>query len=239
MSFIETPLKDALDFIKDRHGIPIVLKTRKLQDVGINPDTPVSKELKGIRLRSALNLILDDFDLTYIVKDDVLQITTPDDAQSTLEVRVYDCRDLLDWPVVGLPPQAGGGLGAEGAAAAPGGGFAAPTAGGLGGPAPGMPGMPGGFGGMGMAAMADHDQRAMRLMTIITTNVEPQSWHAMGQVPAAEGSPSVAGAVSEYNGLIVVTQTAQTHKKIEHVLDMLREAAGIEQPQDAKAKVVR
>jgi hypothetical protein len=28
--------------------------------------------------------------------------------------------------------------------------------------------------------------------------------------------------------LIVVTQTAQTHRKIEHVLEMLRRAAGLE-----------
>ena len=87
--------------------------------------------------------------------------------------------------------------------------------------------------------MAEHDQRAMRLMTIITTNVEPQSWHPVGQVPAADDGPSVGGAVSEYNGLIVITQTAQTHKKVEHVLDMLREAAGMEPSPDAKAKVVR
>ena len=78
--------------------------------------------------------------------------------------------------------------------------------------------MPGGFGGMGV--MSDHDQRAARLMTIITTNVEPQSWQV------SDPSANSAGAVSEYNGLIVVTQTAQTHKKIEHVLDMLRHEHG-------------
>ena len=70
-------------------------------------------------------------------------------------------------------------------------------------------------------------------MTILTTNVDPTTWQGNvvnGVMNAASGS------VSEYNGLIVVTQTAQTHTKIEHVLDMLREAAGL----DPKArKVVR
>ena len=42
------------------------------------------------------------------------------------------------------------------------------------------------------------------------------------------------GTISEYNGLIVVTQTAQTHNKIERVLDMLREAAGLESPKTGK-----
>jgi hypothetical protein len=36
------------------------------------------------------------------------------------------------------------------------------------------------------------------------------------------------GSISEYHGLIVVTQTAKTHKKVERVLDMLREASGFE-----------
>jgi hypothetical protein len=62
-------------------------------------------------------------------------------------------------------------------------------------------------------------------MQIIATNIEPNMWDDVGGV----------GSVSEYNGLLVVTQTMQVHKQVEHVLDMLREAAGLEGP----GKVVR
>src|SRR5262249_40444560 len=128
MSFIEQPFKDVVQYLANRHGIPIVLKLRKLQDVDINPDTPITKDLKGIRLRSALNLILDELDLMYSVKDAVLQTTAPAVPQSTLEIRVYACRALLDWPLIGVPPAGGGAAGAEAAPAAGGAppGFAGP-----------------------------------------------------------------------------------------------------------------
>ena len=59
-------------------------------------------------------------------------------------------------------------------------------------------------------------------MNIITTNVDQPSWsNASDKFPGN-------GSLSEFNGLIVITQTAQTHRKIEHVLNMLRKAAGLE-----------
>ncbi len=58
LEFIETPLQDVIDYLKDYHGIEIQLDTKALNDVGIDPTTPVTKNLKGISLRSALRLML-------------------------------------------------------------------------------------------------------------------------------------------------------------------------------------
>ena len=69
--------------------------------------------------------------------------------------------------------------------------------------------------------LTEHEMRAQRLIDLITNNVDPDSWTDVGG----------PGSISEYHGLIVVTQTAQTHKKVEHVLNMLRQAAGLESPQ--------
>ena len=52
--------------------------------MGIGTDTPVTKNLKGITLRSALRLMLRELSLTYIIKDEVLLITTPEEAESQL-----------------------------------------------------------------------------------------------------------------------------------------------------------
>jgi negative regulator of sigma E activity len=205
LEFVEMPLKDVVAFLQDSHQIPIVLKVKKLDEAGISVDTPMTKQVRGIKLKSALNLILEDLELTYVVRDEVLQITTPQDAQATLEIRIYDCRDIL-----AMPPAADK---LEPAGGAP------------------MPGS--GFGGGG-GFVSERDHRAQQLITIITTNVDPPTWQ--GNVVNGVMN-SASGSVSEFNGLIVVTQTAQTHKKIEHVLDMLREAAGIE-PTKAR-KVVR
>jgi hypothetical protein len=56
---------------------------RKLEEASISPDTPVTKSLRGITLRSALKLLLNDLDLAYVVQNGVLTITTKEEAEST------------------------------------------------------------------------------------------------------------------------------------------------------------
>jgi hypothetical protein len=36
------------------------------------------------------------------------------------------------------------------------------------------------------------------------------------------------GSIKEFGGLIVVSHSSHTHRKLERVLDMLREAAGLD-----------
>jgi hypothetical protein len=377
--FVETPLKDAIEFLASKSDLQIILKAKRLEEAGINVDQPVSVRLKNVRLSTLLDVMLEDLGLVYTEKDDLVVITTPDDAQATMEVRVYDCRDLLTMPTVGLPmagpmlpgeapppsgpaprsaPQPGGpsrdggalphrdpfapvgdssdpgvrgyvglnvdetaphGLGVlvlgvsqhgpaesaglrkgdvitavndkpcknldqlheilgaatPGAALdftiAPGGGgaelnmtvkvgairsgiksddpFAAPgqprtdvlpqmaggLGGGLGGVSPGGPhgammgGMGGGLGGPSQPPrpMTAEELKAEQLIRIITTAVNPESWTEMGG----------PGTIGEYNGLVVVSQSARTHSKIEKVLDMLREAANL--PKSGGPRVVR
>ncbi len=74
MEFIETPLQDVIDFLKDFHQIEIQIDQKSLDDVGIGTDTPITRNLKGITLRSALRLLLRDLDLTYLIRDEVLLI---------------------------------------------------------------------------------------------------------------------------------------------------------------------
>ena len=139
---IEMPLGDVMDFLKDRHDIEIQLDTKSLDDVGISSDEPITKELKGISLRSALRLILRDLELTYMIQDEVLLITTPESAETHLSTRVYPVADLV-LPIInqsmgGLGGGGGGGLGGGG-----GGGFGGGGGGG------GFGGGGGGFGGGG------------------------------------------------------------------------------------------
>lgn len=100
---------------------------------------------------------------------------------------------------------------------------------GMGGMGGGMEGMGGGMmmGGMpGMssrpAPTTDHERRAARLMDLITTAVDPHSWQNTGGF----------GTISEYEGMIVVSHNPRTHKKIENVLSMLRQSAGLPQMDD-------
>jgi hypothetical protein len=117
MEFIETPLADVIGYLSALHGIEIQLDTRALDGVGIGSDTPITRELKGVSLRSALRLMLKDLDLTYVVKDEVLQITTPEEAEANLVTKVYPVGDLV-LPIsnqAGANPfMLGGGLGGMG-----------------------------------------------------------------------------------------------------------------------------
>lgn len=139
---LDQPLKEVIDNIAFFHDIPIVINSKALEDAGVAIDTPVTKNLKGVTLRSALRLLLRDLELTYIIKDEVLQITTPDEAESQLLTKVYPVGDLV------IPVISGGGSFGMGGGIG-GGGFGGGGIGGMGGMGGGMGGMGGGMGGMG------------------------------------------------------------------------------------------
>lgn len=96
LEFIETPLSDVVDYLSELHDIGMVLDAKSLDVVGISSDTPITRNLKGISLRSALRLMLKDLELTYIVADEVLQITTPETAGALSELRVYNVGPMLE-----------------------------------------------------------------------------------------------------------------------------------------------
>ena len=114
MEFIETPLRNVADQLKLQHGIEIQLDTKALAEINVTPDTPITKSIKGISLRSALRLMLAEHDMNYIIEDEVLLITTADKAKTTVVTKVYPVADLV-LPISinsGLNPfQMGGGLG--------------------------------------------------------------------------------------------------------------------------------
>ncbi len=152
VDFVEQPLKDAMMYLGDLHKIPIVLSQKKLEEASVSMDTPVTKTLRGVTLRSALRLILKDLELTYVIRDEVLQITTPEDAESQLITKVYPVGDLVI-PPINMGGGMGGGMMGGGMMGGMGGGMMGGMGGmGMGGGMGGM-GMGGGMGGMGMGGM--------------------------------------------------------------------------------------
>ncbi len=94
LDFLDAPLRDVVDFLKDYHQIEIQIDRPSLDDVGLTPDEQITKSLRGLRLRSALQLVLRDLDLTYVIRDEVLLITTPEVADALVETRVYNLHRL-------------------------------------------------------------------------------------------------------------------------------------------------
>lgn len=76
LDFAEQPLSDVIDYLRQRHDIEIQLDNKALADAGVGSDTPVTRAIKGITPRSALKLILGELDLTYVVDNGIMSITT-------------------------------------------------------------------------------------------------------------------------------------------------------------------
>ena len=160
LDFNETPLRAAISQLSDEFDLPIVPDVRALDEAGLDLDaTTVTKRLSGIRLRSALRLLLEEADLTYLVKDEVLVITTREKAAESLVRKVYPVADLVIPLSAGAainPFQQGGGIGGANAMGGP--GAAGAGMGGMGMGGAGMGGM-GGFCWVAREVYGAHDPR--------------------------------------------------------------------------------
>lgn len=239
VEFVETPLRDALAFLAESSDVQFYVKQRQLGSDNITQDDPISISLKNVPLSTVLDLMLEQLGLSYCARDEVLIITSPYDADTTMEVRVYDCRDLLKaaspqtasksaGPGVhpgtanlvarkdsGMPPS----VATTSKAVAP--RVAKPIVpqrvlpqfGG------GMGGMPGMAGGLGMGnPHTQSDTPEGRLIELLETTVDLNSWQQFG----GDGDSAM------YNGLLVVRQSRRVHAKVEQVLNLLQEASGLE-----------
>jgi hypothetical protein len=239
VDFVDTPLSDVLGFLAETSDVQMFVNRRAFADEGLELDAQITISLREVRLDLLLDLVLDQATsggATYVERDGILIISTVAMLDGATEVRVYNCRDLL---ALEMPKTAGSAAGGEGAGFGEMGMGAPPGM--MGGAVPGMGmedgmgGMPGdytGGGGMGMPIggmpagrpMTVEERRADTLSRLIMTAVKPDSWQDQGGY----------GTISSYNGLFVINHNAKTHKQIENVLRMLREAAGIEQQKTTK-----
>jgi hypothetical protein len=95
IEFFETPLQDVIDFLSHEHKIEIQIDVRALDDVGMGTDQPISKHLERVLLRDALELMLEELDLSWVIRNNVLLITTKEEAGTLLETKIYDVGDLV------------------------------------------------------------------------------------------------------------------------------------------------
>ena len=76
VNFNGTPLSSVMKFFKENHQVPIVIYEKALEGVNITPDEPITLDLPAVSFRSALNLILEPLELTYVIENEVLLITS-------------------------------------------------------------------------------------------------------------------------------------------------------------------
>jgi uncharacterized membrane protein YgcG len=142
LDYDEESWSDVEQELEAKYKINIVL-TQSARDDSLDVDEPITANLRGIRLKNALRLMLKEKNATFIVRDEVLQIVSIDDAESDAKYLVTNVYNVGDLVAPRFNPNGGGlagGLGGGGG----GGGLGGGGGGGFGGGAGG-----GGLGGGG------------------------------------------------------------------------------------------
>jgi hypothetical protein len=98
LDFQQTPLKEVAAALATKHNVSIVLDRLAMEEEGIVEDVPITQHVAAISLRSALRLLLHEYDMTYTIRNETLQLTTNLAAEEHLVTRVYKVRDLAIEP---------------------------------------------------------------------------------------------------------------------------------------------
>lgn len=93
--FGDVPLEDLILHLAEEHGLQVEFDRSAIEEAGATSDTPVSVEVRGVSLRNGLELILDQHGLTWIVRDEVLTITSKEAADQILRTKVYPVADIV------------------------------------------------------------------------------------------------------------------------------------------------
>jgi type II secretory pathway component GspD/PulD (secretin) len=234
LSCTNQPLREVIGFIQGDQGINIFIDEPALADKGIQLDAPVTIKLDNISLKSALKLVLGLVHLTYVVADDVLKITTEDQARGKLKQAVFPVGDLVmsveNFGEVGKQPDQASQLGMVNVNQALGQTMPATSVGMPNGQPVSLPAVPAAGSSMANAQPGNFATEASggnvqvvkdrpqthedMLIKLITNTIAPHSWAEQG------GSGTI-----DYHPLtmaLVVNQTPDIQDQIQDLLNALR-----------------
>jgi hypothetical protein len=91
------PLDHAIAHLSELSGIPMILDTVALEELGLPADTECSVRVKEARVSSVLSRMLKRFDLGWTIENESLQITTNEVVSEKLQTMVFAVGDLVEW----------------------------------------------------------------------------------------------------------------------------------------------
>jgi general secretion pathway protein D len=96
VNFSNVPLASALQQLGKLAGVPIVPDKTAFEEMVVDTNSPVNLTLESdIPLKAALNLILREFQMSYIIRDEVLLITSEDQQRGEVYPVPYNVADLV------------------------------------------------------------------------------------------------------------------------------------------------
>ncbi len=101
VDFKNASFEEVLDYLRKELGQPILVDRNAMKELDITYETKISAYLpKEVARRTALRILLSELGLTYIVKEEMIQITSPLRAQNELTTRFYPLDDVFS---LGVP----------------------------------------------------------------------------------------------------------------------------------------
>jgi hypothetical protein len=94
LEFTEIPISEAAAVLSKEAGVDVVVSRRALEESGLGVDLPITIALREAPLRSVLHRMLARHDLTWVVRDEAIEITTKDAAANVAVTRAYPVRDI-------------------------------------------------------------------------------------------------------------------------------------------------
>lgn len=188
----EAPLDQVLEWIAELTPLSVVVRWQELESVGVERDQPISLQIHNLRLSQVLWLILReaggaDVRLAFRADHELLTISTGEDFDGDMLVKVYPAGDLL----IEAPRIADHGridISRMGAGS-PQSGLSSP----------GESGREG-----GSAGHRDPEQRAEQLIELIAEAIEPDSWASNGG----------RGTIQAWGSLLVVRNSIRVHQAL-------------------------
>ena len=90
--FVQTPLSEAVQFLQNLTKVNMILDPVAIKDVG---DAPITLRVSQMKLELALDWILRLAGLQYMLKDNAIFISKPENLTTDIVLKIYDVRDLI------------------------------------------------------------------------------------------------------------------------------------------------
>ncbi|HJZ58251.1 MAG TPA: hypothetical protein VKE74_25135, partial [Gemmataceae bacterium] len=95
VDFNSRPLEEALQDLSTQLDQPLAIDTKSLNDLNVDLQKKVNFQARGVSGRTALRQVLATQGLTFVVKDEMIQVVTVEKARDMLVTRVYYLGDVV------------------------------------------------------------------------------------------------------------------------------------------------
>ncbi len=95
LDFNGMPLNTVLKALSGDLKVQFWIDQVELDTLGVAVDSPITMQMSGLTLRQALKLILEPLELTYVVHENWITITSKDSADSKPNIAYYELSHIL------------------------------------------------------------------------------------------------------------------------------------------------